>query len=133
MKRLIASVLESHGVVFNETTKRQGKGGKSMREVAEVHYPIDVYTLTSDQEAHLLGKLQHYKNRLLYIEGFTDCTGSREYNDKLANNRAKTVAEFLKKHDFKVKVLPSYGKYHTLRTDEESRRTVIYVAEINKH
>lgn len=132
IKSILMGTLKQHGVEFNQPTKTKTKGSKEMKAVATVHFPINVYTLTDEQKAHLLGELQHYKNRLLYIEGFTDCTGSREYNDNLANDRAKSVADFLKKHGFKVKAMQSWGKYQTLKTDKASRRAVIYVTEIKQ-
>ena len=137
VKSLLVASLRMHGVKFGtgrivkQKRKRKRRRVSGMREVTVIHYPAGEYTLTDEQKTHLIGSLQKYKNRLLYIEGFTDCNGSREYNDKLAENRAEAVASFLKKHGFKVRVMPSYGKYHTLRTDEDSRRTVVYVAEKN--
>ena len=133
VKSFIAKVLSRYEGHKEKTKKAKNGKGVSMKEVAVVHYPIDVYTLTDKQESELIGELQKYKNRLLYVEGFTDCSGTRAYNNELANERAKSVAGFLKKHGFRVKTLPSWGKYQTLKTDEASRRTVVYVAEINKN
>ena len=95
--------------------------------ILTLHYPINVYTLTLKQKAVLLSKLKPFKDKKLYIEGYTDCIGTKKYNDRLARERAKAVVVFLKKHGYKAVELPSFGKYHTLKTAEESRRVEIYV------
>ena len=95
--------------------------------ILTLHYPINVYTLTRRQKAILLSKLKPFKNKKIYVEGYTDCSGTKRYNDWLANKRAKTVVSFLRKLGYSAVELPSYGKYHTLKTAEESRRVEIYV------
>ncbi len=94
--------------------------------ILTIYYPLNVYKLTSRQEALLISKLARYKNKKLYIEGYTDCSGSREYNNKLAQKRADTVILFLKKHGYKAVKIPSYGNYHTLKAAKLSRRTEVY-------
>ncbi len=95
--------------------------------ILTLHYPINVYTLTPQQKVSLLAKLRLFKDKKLYVEGYTDCSGTKAYNDKLAKLRAEAVVKFLNKHGFKAVELTSYGKYHTLKTAKQSRRVEIYV------
>ncbi|AEA33615.1 OmpA family protein [Hippea maritima] len=95
--------------------------------ILTLYYPLDIYTLTPRQKVLLISKLKSYKSKKLYVEGYTDCAGSREYNNVLARKRAENVAQFLNRHGFNAVVLPSFGKYHTLKTAKESRRVEIYV------
>ncbi len=99
----------------------------NLTNVLTLHYPLNVYSLNTNQKLSLITRLISYKNEILFIEGYTDCSGTRSYNDMLAHERAETVANFLVQHGYKVAQLPSYGKYHTLKTASESRRIAIYV------
>lgn len=92
-----------------------------------LHYPLNAYALTTKQKVSLLSKLKPFKGKRLYVEGYTDCSGSKKYNNKLAKQRAEAVVAFLNKHGFKATELPSYGKYHTLKTAKKSRRVEVYV------
>ena len=94
--------------------------------VLTLHYPLNVYALTPGQKVFLLAKLRHFKDKKLYVEGYTDLKGSKKYNNHLARDRAKTVVAFLNKHGFKAVEMPSFGKYHILKTAKKSRRVEIY-------
>lgn len=94
------------------------------RILAVVHYPLNAYLLTKKDKEHLMKKLKNYKG-ILYVRGFTDCSGSKKYNDILAEKRAEEVSNFLRKHGFRVVVLKSIGKCCTLETADESRRVEI--------
>ena len=95
--------------------------------ILTLYYPLNIYALTPEQKVFLLAKLRHFKDKKLYIEGYTDCRGSKKYNNTLAQKRAKTVVVFLNKHGFKSVGMPSFGKYHTLKTAKKSRRVEVYV------
>ena len=95
--------------------------------ILTLHYPLNVYTLTPQQKVLLIAKLRPFKGRKLYVEGYTDYSGTKKYNDWLAKERAEAVVAFLNRHGFKAVELPSYGKYRMLKTAQESRRVEVYV------
>ncbi len=115
-------------IILREAISRNGvyKQNKPKTLVLTLYYPLNIYALTPKQKVFLLAGLRHFKGEKLYIEGYTDCSGTKKYNNKLADKRAKAVVGFLNKHGFKAVKMPSFGKYHTLKTAKESRRVEIY-------
>jgi len=90
-----------------------------------IYFDFDSYKI-NNKEKQLLDKFaQTNKNKKVTVEGFTDCTGSRSYNNTLAAKRAETVAKYLRRKGVKVTVKTSYGKYLTEKSDKASRRTII--------
>ncbi len=65
---------------------------------AVVHFGVSKNTLTSDEKAKLddvakqIGSLQRY---FITVEGYTDQTGSEDYNDRLSRERANSVISYL--------------------------------------
>ena len=68
--------------------------------MGEVLFDFDSYNLRPDTR-NTLEKVtdiikKKYPDREIIVEGHTDDTGSWDYNQKLSNQRARSVAEFLK-------------------------------------
>jgi len=69
--------------------------------MGDVLFDFDSFGLRDDTQK-TLDKLidilkKKYPDREIIVEGHTDTTGARDYNQKLSEKRAKSVAEYLKK------------------------------------
>lgn len=53
--------------------------------------------------------LQEYKSTLINVEGHTDSTGKEEYNQKLSQQRASTVAQYLNGQEVAVERIAVIG------------------------
>ncbi|MEX1306354.1 MAG: OmpA family protein [Rhodovibrionaceae bacterium] len=74
---------------------------------AEVHFDFDEATLTSDAKARLdrfAGELQQRGATEVLIEGHTDRSGPQAYNMQLSQERAATVANYLKQHGLRSEI-----------------------------
>ena len=68
----------------------------------------------------------------LEIRGFTDQKGSREYNAKLSEDRAKAVKEFLVENGMdpaRISILPMGMSTDDNLTEEEMRRVEFRLVE----
>jgi outer membrane protein OmpA-like peptidoglycan-associated protein len=66
--------------------------------MSDVLFDTGKYTLKPDTKislAKVSGILQSYPGLKLQVEGYTDSTGTEEFNQKLSENRADSVREFL--------------------------------------
>ncbi|MDP9038616.1 MAG: OmpA family protein [Acidobacteriota bacterium] len=66
--------------------------------MSDVLFDTGKYTLKPDTKialAKVAGILQAYPGLKVQVEGFTDSVGGDEYNQKLSENRASTVKDFL--------------------------------------
>jgi outer membrane protein OmpA-like peptidoglycan-associated protein len=66
--------------------------------MSDVLFDSGKYTLKTDTKvslAKVAGILQAYPGLKLQVEGYTDSIGGDEYNQKLSENRASTVRDFL--------------------------------------
>ena len=66
--------------------------------MSDVLFDTGKYTLKGDTKislAKVAGILQAYPGLKLQVEGYTDITGSDELNQKLSENRAGAVRDFL--------------------------------------
>jgi outer membrane protein OmpA-like peptidoglycan-associated protein len=66
--------------------------------MSDVLFDTGKYTLkpaTQISLAKVSGILQAYPGLKLQVEGYTDSTGSQEFNQKLSENRAGAVRDFL--------------------------------------
>lgn len=66
--------------------------------MSDVLFDTGKYTLKSNTQislAKVAGILQAYPGLKLQVEGYTDSTGSPEFNQKLSENRADAVRDFL--------------------------------------
>ena len=68
--------------------------------IGEMLFDVDSYKIRPDTENTLKNITriikQRYPDREIIVEGHTDNTGTSEHNQKLSENRAKSVAEYLK-------------------------------------
>jgi outer membrane protein OmpA-like peptidoglycan-associated protein len=67
-------------------------------QMSDVLFDTGQYTLKTDAQvklAKVAGILQAYPGLKLQVEGYTDNVGGPEYNQKLSENRAQTVGDFL--------------------------------------
>ncbi len=67
---------------------------------SSILFPVNSYTLTSAANGNLdklLIILNEYKNTDIEIQGHTDSSGTEEYNQKLSEQRAGSVASYLLK------------------------------------
>jgi outer membrane protein OmpA-like peptidoglycan-associated protein len=71
-----------------------------------VPFKFDRYTLTDDGKAELdklVGDVKSDKRFFIAVEGYTDKTGSRAYNEALSRRRADSVVQYLvAKHDIPI-------------------------------
>src|SRR5260370_21459551 len=73
---------------------------------AAVPFSFNKYALTDDAKAELdklAMEVKRGKRFFIAVEGYTDSTGSRAYNEALSRRRADSVAEYLvAKHDIPI-------------------------------
>ncbi len=78
------------------SVKQDARG--TIISMSDILFDINQATLTSDlmiNLAKIAGILVVYKDLNITVEGHTDNTGSREYNQTLSENRAENVLNFL--------------------------------------
>jgi outer membrane protein OmpA-like peptidoglycan-associated protein len=84
---------------------------------ATVPFAFNHWTLTTQAKQdldNLVSQVTADKRFFIAVEGYTDKTGSREYNEALSRKRADSVVEYLvAKHD-----IPIY-RIHTIGLGEE--------------
>ncbi len=77
-----------------------------MQTEANVLFKFDKYALTPDAKQdldHLADNVRSDKRYFIAVEGFTDSTGSRQYNESLSRKRADEVVQYLvAKHDIPI-------------------------------
>ncbi len=93
-KVLLANELSSENNITIETVDE----GIVLR-LGEILFDTDSYQLKSDSKDTIDTIIESikkiYPDRELIIKGHTDNTGSSEYNQKLSQSRAKTVADYI--------------------------------------
>jgi outer membrane protein OmpA-like peptidoglycan-associated protein len=80
--------------------------------MADVLFETGKYNLSQDAQlklAKLSGIIQAHPGLNLAIEGFTDTTGSEEFNMKLSQQRADTVRQFLASQGLSPDIITSKG------------------------
>jgi outer membrane protein OmpA-like peptidoglycan-associated protein len=104
-----------------------------------VKFPVNAATLSPEAEQRLsefTEKLKaDNKNVYLEIQGHTDNSGSKEYNDELGEKRAETVRKFLSQHGVALNRMAtiSYGQEAPVAPNEtregraQNRRVVVMV------
>lgn len=88
-------------------------------------FAVDSDQLNPDTRANLTElaeTLNKYEDTNILIEGHTDNTGSDEYNQKLSERRARSVAEFLKSQNVKGTRITTegYGESQPIASNEAS-------------
>jgi peptidoglycan-associated lipoprotein len=104
-----------------------------------VKFPLDKHELSPEAEQRLAdfaNKLKEdNKNVYLEVQGFTDATGDKTYNDELGNARAEAVRKFLAKQGVPLNRIAtiSYGEDDPVAPNDtpdgraQNRRVVIQV------
>jgi len=98
---------------------------KLQTEVA-VPFKFDKYVLTSDAKQELdklAGDVKSDKRFFIAVEGYTDKTGSRAYNEALSRRRADTVVQYLvAKHEIPIYRIHMIGLGDEKPVDEGKTR-----------
>ncbi len=80
-------------------------------------------------------RLSKFKNETLTLRAYTDSTGSKEYNLKLAEARLEAVKKFLNKSypdQFIIKTEVAVGEDLSHKSDADKRRVDIFVSHPSK-
>jgi outer membrane protein OmpA-like peptidoglycan-associated protein len=117
--------------------------GKFLYEVVlsddSVKFPVDKHALSPEAEQRLSELVQRLKseNRNVYLEiqGFTDSTGTPDYNDKLGEERAEAVRKYLNQQGVALNRMAtiSYGEEQPVAPNDtregraQNRRVAIVV------
>jgi outer membrane protein OmpA-like peptidoglycan-associated protein len=117
--------------------------GKFLYEVVlsddSVKFPTDKHALSPEAEQRLGELVQRLKsenkNVYLEIQGYTDSTGSPEYNDKLGEARAEAVRKYLNQQGIALNRMAtiSYGQEQPVAPNDtregraQNRRVAIVV------
>ena len=94
-------LLRPKPAVTTTTTNATAVPTASFPDLGTVHFDTDKATLTPEGQATLQRAADAMKanpNAHLRLEGYTDSTGSDQHNLTLSQQRANTVADFLKAH-----------------------------------
>jgi len=103
-----ASALASQDSEEIKSLRQQVSNLDDYKQVADLTVPFafNKYTLTPKDRADLdnmVANASKNKRYFIAVEGFTDRTGSRQYNEVLSRKRADAVAEYLvAKHDIPI-------------------------------
>ena len=97
-----------------------------MQTSVSVPFKFDKWTLSSDAKQDLdkmVGDVKADKRYFIAVEGFTDYTGSRQYNESLSRKRADAVVEYLvAKHDIPIYRIHMVGLGEEKPVDEAKNR-----------
>lgn len=91
-------------------------------DTQKVYFPFGKATLTDEGKQALdqaISQLGNVKNYVLELEGFTDKTGSKNYNLALSQHRADTVERYLTEHNVPLRKIHMVG----IGMDESNGRT----------
>lgn len=97
-----------------------------MQTSANVPFKFNQYTLTPEARQDLdklAGDVQNDKRFFIAVEGYTDSTGSKAYNEALSRRRADAVVEYLvAKHDIPIYRIHMIGLGEEKPLDEARNR-----------
>ena len=77
---------------------RMGRDALRVGVASDYSFAVDSARLTPSAKqtfASIASVLEHYRKTIIHVVGFTDSTGSAQYNRKLSVRRARSVADFL--------------------------------------
>jgi outer membrane protein OmpA-like peptidoglycan-associated protein len=98
-----------------------------MQSTVSLPFKFDKYALTSEAKQDLdklAGDVKADKRFFIAVEGYTDNTGSRQYNEVLSRRRADAVVEYLvAKHDIPIYRIHMIGLGQEKPLDETHNRT----------
>jgi len=151
-------VRDQVAVVDAHTTKVEGTAGEALDRANAAHklaegkflyevvlsddsvkFPTDKHALSPEAEQRLAELVQRLKgeNRNVYLEiqGYTDSTGTPDYNDKLGEARAEAVRKYLSQQGVALNRMAtiSYGQEQPVAPNEtregraQNRRVAIIV------
>lgn len=85
----------------NATVERVGEGIKiTFKSGVLFDYDSDkVQATTAKNLDEMAATLNKYNDTVILIEGHTDATGTEQYNQRLSERRAESVAKYLRKHN----------------------------------
>lgn len=92
----VVEVLKAEG--FDEAVKTDE--GVKLTFSADLLFATDSYTLTDKEKEdldNLVKLLKKKKKKNIRIDGYTDSTGTVQYNNVLSENRANSVKDYLEK------------------------------------
>lgn len=95
-----------------EVVHNPGEEGILVNFKSKVLFATDQYALTDASKitiSDLAGILNKYPETNITIQGHTDSRGSDAYNQKLSENRAQSVSDFLKSKGLSVERITSVG------------------------
>ena len=78
----------------------------------------------SKKEMKKLDTYLKSSSKRIYISGHTDSIGDKEYNKKLSERRAKSVADILKKKGYTVYEIESFGESNLISKKHKENRRV---------
>lgn len=112
-KSVDQKVPEVEEVVVVETVETvKTDEGLKLTFSADLLFPTDSYSL-NDQEKEsldeLANKLKKKNKNKIRIDGYTDSTGSVEYNNTLSEKRANSVKEYLEKQGIESSRMTTKG------------------------
>jgi outer membrane protein OmpA-like peptidoglycan-associated protein len=91
-----------------------------------VLFPVGQATLNKDAKAQLdefAMKLAGYQRYQVEIQGFTDKTGPRSYNESLSESRAEAVARYLaNEHKIPLRAISTLGSGYALPVADDKTR-----------
>jgi peptidoglycan-associated lipoprotein len=151
-------VRDQVAVVDTRVTQVEGTAGQALERANSAHklaegkflyqvvlsddsvkFPVDVHQLSPEAEARLSELVQRLKgenkNVYLEIQGFTDSSGSPDYNEKLGAERAEAVRRYLNQQGVALNRMAtiSYGEDQPVAPNEtregraQNRRVTIVV------
>lgn len=122
----------------NQAAQQAEQGISSLRSVianiddyklqnsATVPFKFDRYALTQEAKSDLdklVDDVKSAKRFFIAVEGYTDSTGSRQYNETLSRRRADAVVEYLvAKHDVPIYRIHMIGLGQERPVDEARNR-----------
>ncbi len=90
-----------------------------------VPFAFNKYELSADAKAELdklAGEVKSGKRFFIAVEGYTDATGSKAYNEALSRRRADKVVEYLVEHDIPIYRIHMIGLGQQRPVDEARNR-----------
>ena len=102
MKRYVVGLLLFAFVLSLAACSQRAKGrhpiSHAAREIDRVYFDFNKSTLSGDEKKKLSSTIRHLKshpNWIGQVEGHTDAIGSKGYNLRLGDRRARTVKEVM--------------------------------------
>ncbi|MFO7940899.1 MAG: choice-of-anchor L domain-containing protein, partial [Bacteroidales bacterium] len=105
------------------------QSGDTLNVTSQLYFDFDSHTLQEASKSLLesLTKVMQFSHFELTILGYTDPSGSRDYNLQLSEKRAGSVAGFLEEAGISPNRLKAVGMgEYTLETDDAAARKVVF-------